>query len=91
MYNIHVCIELAVWCYGEEAAAIVQAESDAGKASMHNAGGEELISLSGHRASVGVRGKMEQEVHATPRPEHTRSSIWWLEVNIFKCLVLDGL
>ena len=58
---------------------------------MHNAGGEELISLSGHRASVGVRGKMEQEVHATPRPEHTRSSIWWLEVNIFKCLVLDGL
>ena len=58
MYNIHVCIELAVWCYGEEAAAIVQAESDAGKASMHNAGGEELISLSGHRASVGVRGKI---------------------------------
>ena len=51
-------LNLAEWCYGEEAAAIVQAESDAGKASMHNAGGEELISLSGHRASVGVRGKI---------------------------------
>ncbi len=38
MYNIHVCIEFSrVLLRGEEAAVIVQAESDTGKASMHHA------------------------------------------------------
>ncbi len=40
MYNIHVCIEFScVMQRAREAAVIVQAESDTGKASMHDAGG----------------------------------------------------
>ena len=59
MYNIHVCIEFScVMQRAREAAVIVQAESDSGKASMRcmMQGGEEL-SLSGHQASVSPRGK----------------------------------
>ena len=85
-------LNLAEWCYGEEAAAIAckqRAMREKRACIMQGEKSSSVCPVIGHRLVSGA--KLEQEVHATPRPEHTRSSIWWLEVNIFKCLVLDGL
>ena len=91
MYNIHVCIEFSwVMLRGRSCSHCKQRAMREKRACiMQGEKSSSVCPVIRHRPVPGA--KLQQELHATPRPEHTRSSIWWLEINIFKCLVLDGV
>ena len=67
MYNIHVqiCIEFScVMQRAREAAVIVQAESDTGKASMHDAGGRGAQSVRSSGIGEYPGQEFQHELHA---------------------------
>ena len=65
MYNIHVCIEFScVMQRAREAAVIVQAESDSGKASMHDAGGRGAQSVRSSGIGQYPGQEFQHELHA---------------------------